>query len=147
MEYGQHGMIDDLNYYSDYRVICSDHWYESIDETRMMAVVEFYNDDQDESIKEEVSFHWGVCPTCNGKGTHVNPSIDCNGLSASDFHEDPDFAESYFRGDYDQPCNQCNGRRVVPECSDERTQAQIEKYYKEAADCHAERMAEIRMGA
>lgn len=52
---------------------------------------------------------------CRGRGKHVNPAIDCGGIPASDFAEDPDFAESYFRGHYDVPCAACGGRRVVPE--------------------------------
>lgn len=62
-----------------------------------------------------VPFKWAVCPTCNGKGSHVNPSVDCGGLTASDFEEDPDFGESYMRGDYDVTCSECGGKRVVPE--------------------------------
>jgi hypothetical protein len=56
---------------------------------------------------------WIVCPVCRGEGKVVNPSIDCNGLSASDFREDPDFAEAYWSGDYDVACAGCRGERVV----------------------------------
>jgi hypothetical protein len=54
-----------------------------------------------------------VCHRCEGKGSHVNPSIDGNGLSREDFDADPDFAEGYMRGDYDIACQTCKGRRVV----------------------------------
>lgn len=54
-----------------------------------------------------------VCPRCEGAGSHVNPSIDGNGLTAEDFAEDPDFAEEYMRGSYDVPCQQCGGQRVI----------------------------------
>lgn len=54
-----------------------------------------------------------VCPTCEGKGSHVNPSIDSHGLSAEDFAEDPDFREDYMNGTYDVPCAECGGKRVV----------------------------------
>jgi|SRR5215472_7868761 len=66
---------------------------------------------------------WIVCPVCKGEGTTVNPNIDCHGLTPSDFDDDPDLAEAYFKlerlyfhcqdGDYDIPCNACSGRRVV----------------------------------
>lgn len=56
---------------------------------------------------------WGVCPVCEGEGKHVNPSIDCGGLSLEDFDEDPDFEEDYFGGFYDVTCNCCQGLRVV----------------------------------
>lgn len=54
-----------------------------------------------------------VCGTCEGRGKHVNPNIDRNGISSEDFAEDPDFEESYFAGHYDQTCNECGGLRVV----------------------------------
>ena len=53
-----------------------------------------------------------VCPTCEGKGTTVNPSIDGHGLSSEDMADD-DFRESYFRGDYDIKCEECAGNKVV----------------------------------
>lgn len=62
-----------------------------------------------------VPFKWAVCETCQGKGKHVNPSIDCDGISGEDFAEDPDFAESYMSGVYDVTCSECDGKRVVPE--------------------------------
>ena len=43
----------------------------------------------------------------------MNPNIDAGGISADQFHDDPEFAEAYFRGDYDQTCNHCAGLRVV----------------------------------
>lgn len=61
-----------------------------------------------------------VCGRCDGKGAHVNPSIDGNGLTREDFDEDPDFAESYFAGDYDVTCDTCHGERVVAEVEPER---------------------------
>jgi|SRR5215471_13181737 len=62
---------------------------------------------------------WRVCPVCNGEGTTVNPAIDCNGLTAADFAEDPGFAEEYVRGTYDVTCGACGGRRVI---TDERVE-------------------------
>lgn len=61
---------------------------------------------------------FAVCPTCEGRGSHVNPSIDSQGLSAEDFAEDPDFEEAYFSGAYDMPCSECHGQRVVPKCAE-----------------------------
>ena len=56
---------------------------------------------------------WIVCPVCEGEGKTVNPAIDCNGLTAEDSREDPDFAESYMSGMYDITCQGCQGKRVV----------------------------------
>jgi len=95
-----------------------------------------------------------VCPTCNGTGKHVNPSIDSHGLSASDFHEDPDFAESYFSGTYDVTCYECGGDNVVDEVDFERAERECpellqdwENWLQSGYDMDAEYAAERRMGA
>ena len=159
-----HWSIENANYANDSRVRAAQRgaWYKSVDTNRMKAVVTLRWDD-DETGDEceenvEVPIKFEVCPTCRGKGTHVNPSIDCNGLTAEDFAEDPDFAEDYFSGRYDQTCNGCGGQRVVPEiCEDgvsgetrkllDKVMKQLEDDREFEAQCHAERMAEIRMGA
>lgn len=71
-----------------------------------------YTDDEDWETTIDVPGKYEVCSTCNGKGTHVNPAIDGNGLTARDFDEDPDFHEAYMRGDYDIQCTKCEGLRV-----------------------------------
>jgi hypothetical protein len=58
-------------------------------------------------------YHWMVCPLCRGKRTVVSPSIDASGLTAADFRDDPDFAEEYWRGDYDIQCPRCRGRSTI----------------------------------
>lgn len=68
-----------------------------------------------------------VCPVCEGSGKTVNPAIDSHGLTREDFAEDPDFAESYMRGDYDITCRACNGQRVV-------TRERIEELDQNAED-------------
>jgi RecJ-like exonuclease len=60
----------------------------------------------------EVPFEYTTCPTCRGKGTHVDPAIDSGGLDPATM--EPKFRRDYFGGTYDQPCNECEGRRVVP---------------------------------
>ena len=89
-------------------------FFDHFDEQRMIAVVSWEDDDGDE-IETEFAIKFCVCQRCRGKGSHCNPSIDGNGLTREDFAEDPDFAEDYFRGVYDLPCHECDGRRVVPE--------------------------------
>lgn len=95
-----------------------------------------------------------VCHTCDGRGTHVNPSIDCGGLTDDDWDRDEDFREHYFSGMYDQECNECGGKRVVPAPDwDDANPAHLalrEHLIEEArgrADDWAERQAERRMGA
>lgn len=91
-----------------------------------------------------------VCPTCHGTGKHVNPSIDCNGLSAEDFAEDPDFREDYMRGTYDVTCYECGGNNVVDAVDwDRMTEAQTKAYEEqenEEAEYQAMCRAERRMG-
>ncbi len=56
---------------------------------------------------------WMICDLCDGEGSYVNPAIDSHGLTAEDFAEDPDFAHSYMRGDYNVSCRECNGSGKV----------------------------------
>jgi RecJ-like exonuclease len=92
-----------------------------------------------------------VCGTCEGQGSHVNPAIDAHGISIEEFAEDPDFMEAYLRGDYDIPCNECHGRRVVPVVDPNRaTEEQkrhVEDYIEGIREMEACYEAERRMGA
>lgn len=98
----------------------------------------------------ELPWKYGVCPVCEGKGKHVNPSIDAGGLSAEAFYDDPDFAEDYMSGIYDVTCNRCCGKRVVPQADwDAMTNEQRAAYEQQLQDdaaYEAERQAEIAMG-
>jgi RecJ-like exonuclease len=72
-----------------------------------------------------------ICPQCHGEGTHVNPSIDGNGLTYEDFDDDPDFYEDYYNGHYDVVCHTCNGHNVVDvldedKCTPEQIQAHFD---------------------
>jgi hypothetical protein len=81
-----------------------------LDESSMEATITFGGEEVG-----TVPFKFEVCPTCRGSGTHVDPSIDSGGLTAEEMERrGPDFRARYERGDYDQPCNECDGRRVVP---------------------------------
>jgi len=110
-------------------------WYESYDEKTMTLKVEVSHDDEEyEELKECLSdeahklinpndgcvtfnMMFKVCPLCYGKGYYVNPSIDSHGISAEEWdnywsHEEQDF---YINGGYNIKCEECEGRRVVPE--------------------------------
>lgn len=97
------------------------------------------------------------CQTCEGRGRHVNPSIDCDGISARDFDDDPEFQDAYFSGAYDVTCYECNGKKKVPAIDESRMSpeenAEFSKWTKwqnelaaDEYDSHAERMAEMRFG-
>jgi hypothetical protein len=121
-------------------------WYLEFDEHRMMVTFEEENGDE-----IEIPVIYSVCDTCDGQGKHVNPSIDSNGITESEFAEDPDFRENYFSGMYDQTCNECGGRRVVPTPDPNRaTPHQIKliaDYIESMYRDDLERDAERRMGA
>ena len=91
-----------------------------------------------------------VCPTCEGKGSYVNPSIDSNGLSMSDFAADPDFEADYFSGAFDVQCKSCLGDRVVPVVDESMCEPELlAMYHKEQeaiVDEYLEMVNERRMG-
>jgi hypothetical protein len=132
-----------MSYYDDHRVRAGEREevFTDIDEQNMTCTMRL---EYEEPV--EVKFRWTVCPTCDGKGSHVNPSIDCDGLTASDF-EDEEFKESYFSGVYDVVCAECNGNRVVPELIDPEDIKMLNEYHSEMWEYEAERAAERRMGA
>lgn len=80
-----------------------------------------------------------VCPTCGGKGTHVNPSIDAHGITAEEWdrdwsHED---RENYMSGMYDVTCYECNGNNVVLVIDETRANAELLKLFNDY--CNEER--------
>lgn len=131
------------NYYSDHRVRGAERadQFQDFNQKTMTAT---YCD-------QEVKVRYTVCPTCNGHGKHVNPSIDCNGLSCADFDEDPGFYEEYLSGTYDVTCYECHGRNVVLEMDREATDPEIvrkvEEWEKDVYESRRIQEAERRMGA
>tara|TARA_R110000803_G_scaffold23018_2_gene56704 strand:- start:199 stop:618 length:420 start_codon:yes stop_codon:yes gene_type:complete len=109
-----------------------------------------YDEITDEETVVELPVRWEVCDVCEGEGKHVNPAIDCGGLSAHHF-EDPDFAEDYKRGAYDVPCNCCGGKRVVEAVNWEALSDGQRKAYEDQLEdeynSRQENLAELRMGA
>jgi hypothetical protein len=82
--------------------------------------------------------HFEVCPRCEGEGSHVNPAVDGNGLTAEDFAEDPDFEEGYFEGRYDVTCERCNGARVIAVVDPSRLSPDQQAAYSRYALAQAE---------
>lgn len=132
-----------MNYHSDHRVRAQEKWYSSFDESTMSAEI---------TIGEEthtVPVTFGVCPTCRGKGTHVNPSIDCDGLTQEDFDQDPDLRGNYMSGMYDVACYDCGSKRVVPVMGelDSDLKQKWEKEKEEREDFRSMQESEMRYGA
>lgn len=105
-----------------------------------------------DELEVEVPCVFAVCGTCDGKGSHVNPSIDAHGITGEEWERDwsPEERESYMSGGYDVACNECGGKRVVPELDRERTPEWVVKALDDKAQADAEdaweRAAERRMG-
>jgi len=121
-------------------------YVKAFDESAMTLAVEFEND-EGEVTTYTLPAMYEVCPTCDGKGTHVNPAIDDNGISAQEFIEDPDFQEAYFYGAYDVACYECQSKRVVPRVDADRAdkaalkawELHLKSEYEYRSMCEAER--------
>jgi len=132
-------------------------WYDSFDEESMRFSVALFDTALDEDYEATFPAKYEVCNLCHGKGKHVNPSIDADGISAEEFYEDPEFAEEYMSGTYDVPCYRCEGTRVEPVIDEEAIKqgseqlqldyARLQDYLKDRADSYACEEAERRMGA
>jgi hypothetical protein len=93
-----------------------------------------------------------VCGTCDGHGKVVNPSIDAGGIADdddfwADDYDDETGESRYHRGDYDVPCPECRGLRVVfePELPP-AVSAAVEAWQVEEDAYLRECLAERRMG-
>lgn len=127
--------------YFDHRDVAANTgaWFKSINKRSMTITIEIAGDDEIlEDFKQDLSeeafklidkdgcvtlpMKYEVCPTCNGKGRHVNPSIDAHGITAEEWDRDWDYEdrEMYLNGSYDVTCYECNGTNVVPEINKER---------------------------
>ena len=73
-----------------------------------------YNEEINEVGEICVEATYEVCPTCSGNGTHFRSDLDENNL-LDGMQEDGDYQgiESYYKGSFDQTCDQCSGQRVV----------------------------------
>ena len=104
----------------------------------------FYIDDDD--CERKFPTEMIVCPSCKGTGSHVNPSIDGNGITQSEMYElGDDFMDNYLGGTYDIECIECNGRNVVEVVVEELLDFnQLKEYQSQLeydAICMAERAA------
>lgn len=106
--------IEDLNFLNDRRTIANEiDPFDGFDEKRMTLSFTFENEDGEEERRTFPAM-FCLCELCDGKGKHVDPAIDCNGLTQEDFDDDPGFKEEYLSGRYDIDCNMCGGKRVTP---------------------------------
>jgi len=103
--------LEDRNYQNDHRVRGGqERWWTEINEQKMVVRHKY---DSKDNKQIWYRFKYETCNTCNGKGKHVNPSVDCGGLTREDLY-DGGYAEDYFSGSYDVECYKCEGQRVIP---------------------------------
>ena len=122
-------------------------WYDRFDESTMKLYVDKETEDVDidgEPIVQSISIpaSYAVCGLCDGKGKHVNPSIDYNGISQEEFDEDPDFEEAYFEGAFDVTCYRCLGKRVEPMVAWDQLTNEQSRIAREAIEYHQEYVSE-----
>lgn len=124
-------------------------WYEHFNHSSLLATifVDYVDaDGHSGSTERLIPCKMQVCPTCEGKGTHVNPAIDENGISQETFDQDPDFEQAYHAGQYDVVCFQCGGLRVVPWPKNDRDIQTIEGIISNKMAMISLQHAEERMG-
>jgi len=152
--------IEELNYRNDHRTRAAEADRFKFDEKRMVAILPAIDPETEEPFEEplgageavEVPVTFEVCSTCDGKGSHVDPSIDASGFCP----EDADDTEAYFSGAYDVPCYGCGGKRVEPVLPDPDKEGLTEEQraalkgrldaLRYEAEFAAEREAERRFG-
>ena len=115
------------NYHGDSRVINAreqQKFNRGFDMKSMTFTFEVDNGESDEPTVYTLPAKFEICPTCEGHGKHVNPSIDAGGISQDDeFWEDDQDEEGYslyHNGFYDVTCYTCGGRNVVPSIDRDR---------------------------
>lgn len=105
-------------------------------------------DDAGNEVPVKVSAHYEVCPTCQGKGSHVNRAIDGHGMTYDEMYDaGTEFVEDYLGGTYDVPCEECKGLRVVLVANeDDPNYAAYREDRQAEAEYQAQLAYERRMG-
>lgn len=77
-------------------------------------------DGGEEETEHTIPARYAICGRCRGKGSHVNPNIDGNGITADEWNGpdwDDESREMYMSGGYDVACDAgCeNGKVLEPD--------------------------------
>lgn len=109
--------------------------------------------EDEQGLEHTLPTRFEVCDRCEGHGTHTNPSIDGNGISADEWNGpdwDDESRHMYLSGGYDVRCEECHGERVVSVVDEERCEpALLALWHAKLEDDAAyarEVQAERRMG-
>ena len=118
---------------------------------RAEATFEYEDPTTGDSTEIKLPAHWEVCPRCQGEGTHTNPNIDGNGITADEWNGpdwDEESREMYLSGGYDVECEECHGQRLVPvvdlDTLDPEVRKQYEAHLEAVAQCDADEASERR---
>lgn len=135
--------LEERNYWNDKRVRNAQRYaHRNGDEDRMVVFLTLPDEETGDDVDHEVPARYDVCPTCEGRGRHVDPNIDASGYYPDedddwndlDEHDEP--VSPYRRGAYEVPCMTCKGKRVVLEVDTRKADpALIEAYNDYLADC------------
>ena len=139
-------IMEEVNYFRDRRVRNAER-YNNRDADEQLMVIRWETEDAEgEPVVHAFPARFEVCPTCDGKGTHTNPSIDAGGY----YPEDEDDLDAYVSGVFTQTCGTCHGKRVVLEidrrASDPALLRAYDEYLDDEVAYEAERLGELRAG-
>lgn len=110
-------------------------------------------DDAEQAAADELEVNiparylrWEICAECNGEG---RSSAYLGAFSGEDMDADPEFFESYMRGDYDRPCGCVDGKVQVVrvDALPDGVRARYVAQQRAIADADAMAKAERRAGA
>tara|TARA_R100000081_G_C4797805_1_gene162056 strand:- start:156 stop:590 length:435 start_codon:yes stop_codon:yes gene_type:complete len=91
---------------------------------------------EDEPI--EIRLVRSVCSHCGGTGRIVNPAIEGNGFTSSEWHEacsnDDEFERNYWNGNYDISCPKCKRGRCAKIADRDPYKDMIEQNIREYED-------------
>lgn len=119
-------------------------WWKRVDERRMIAIVLAEGEDGEER-EVEIPVEFEICGTCEGKGRHVNPSIDAHGITEDEWSQwSSEEQETYLSGGYDVECHECAGKRVVPVPAEARMTDEQKSALERATDMCWERLEDYR---
>ena len=114
-------------------------------------LMEAIKDAVDDGRLSHFTFHmvWVICDYCAGNGSH---SRRFGAMSSEDFADwDSDSRDSYIRGEYDAPCDRCEGSGKIYQFDEDSLPAEVVEFitnYRESAWESADVSAqEARVGA
>lgn len=106
----------------------------------------FYYDEEGEIV--HLPYKWEICGHCNGEGMSSAYLGDFTWDELNEKGEE--FIEDYFAGNYDRPCDCCNGSgKITFPNYDKMTEEQVKRYeekIQEDIEYEAMVRAEKRMG-